>query len=153
MQRITPFLWFNGTAEQAMRHYTSCFANSEVLDVTRAGPDGPVISVSFRLEGQEFIAFNGGPHHEFTEAISLFVSCETQAEVDALWDKLGAGGGQGRCGWLKDRFGVSWQVIPRMLGRLLMDPDPQRAGRVREAMLKMGKIDIAALQRACEGQG
>ena len=151
MKRITPFLWFDGTAEQAMQHYTSVFPNSEVLDVTRAGPNGPVFSTSFRVEGQELIAFNGGPHYTFNEAISLFVSCETQAEVDELWEKLGAGGEPGRCGWLKDRFGVSWQIIPRTLGRLLMDPDPERARRVHEAMMKMGKIDIAALQRACEG--
>ena len=157
MQKITPFLWFNDDAEEAMNHYVSIFSNSKVLSVSRwgeggPGPKGAVMSCTFQLEGQEFMALNGGPHFKFTEAISLFVSCETQAEVDALWEKLIAGGGQpSRCGWLKDRFGLSWQIIPTALGRLMNDPDPQRAGRVAQAMMQMGKIDIAGLQRAYDG--
>lgn len=151
MQKIVPFLWFDGKAEEAMQFYVSIFPNSKVVSVNRAGPDGPVFSVTFRLDGQEFYALNGGPMYSFTPAISLFVNCETQAEVDNLWARLTAGGGEEQpCGWLKDKFGLSWQVIPSALGRMLGDKDPARAQRVMQAMLKMKKIDIAGLQRAYE---
>jgi predicted 3-demethylubiquinone-9 3-methyltransferase (glyoxalase superfamily) len=148
MQKITPFLWFDGQAEEAMNYYVSIFQNSKVLSVNRAGEAGPVISVTFQLDGQEFFALNGGPQFKFTEAVSFFVNCETQAEVDELWDKLSAGGEKSRCGWLKDKYGLSWQVIPSVLGKLLHDPDPEKAQRVMGAMLQMSKIDIAALQQA-----
>lgn len=157
MQKITPFLWFNDDAEEAMNHYVSIFSNSKVLSVSRwgeggPGPKGAVMSCTFQLEGQEFMALNGGPHFKFTEAISLFVSCETQAEVDALWEKLIAGGGQpSRCGWLKDRFGLSWQVYPARLDELTTDPDRERAARATEAMLKQSKIDIAQIEAAADG--
>lgn len=156
MQKITPFLWFNGNAEEAMNFYVSIFRNSRVMRVTRYGPAGPgpngtVMSGTFQLEGQEFHALNGGPQYTFSPAISFFVNCETQAEVDALWDKLGAGGEPGRCGWLTDRFGVSWQIVPSILGTLLQDPDPVRSRRVMEAMLQMNKLDIARLQQARDG--
>jgi predicted 3-demethylubiquinone-9 3-methyltransferase (glyoxalase superfamily) len=151
MQKISPFLWFDGKAEEAANLYTSVFKNSRIVSVSRQG-DGSVMSVTFELEGMEFIALNGGPHFTFTPAISLFVKCETQAEVDALWDKLTADGGEkSRCGWLKDKFGVSWQIIPTALGRMLADKDPARSRRVMAAMLQMDKIDIAALQRAYDG--
>lgn len=151
MQKIVPFLWFDGKAEEAMLFYVSIFPNSKVGSVNRAGPDGPVFSVSFQLDGQDFHALNGGPMYSFTPAISLFVNCETQAEVDNLWTRLTAGGGEEQpCGWLKDKFGLSWQVIPGALGRMLGDKDPARAQRVMQAMLKMKKIDIAGLQRAYE---
>ena len=147
-KKITPFLWFDHQAEDAMRFYASIFKNSEVLEVT-PGPGGQAMSVRFRLEDQEFIALNAGPMYKFTEAFSIFVSCETQAEVDELWTKLIADGGEeSRCGWLKDKYGLSWQIIPTTLGRLLGDPDPVKAGRVMQAMLQMDKIDIAALERA-----
>jgi predicted 3-demethylubiquinone-9 3-methyltransferase (glyoxalase superfamily) len=142
MHRITPFLWFDGNAEEAMNFYVSVFPNAKVLSVSP-------MTVSFELEGQRFYGLNGGPTYRFTEAVSFFVDCETQQEVDTFWSKLTAGGGQpGQCGWLKDRFGLSWQIIPRALGRLLGDPDRAKAGRVMQAMLTMGKIDLAALQRA-----
>ena len=142
MQRITPFLWFDGTAEEAMNFYVSVFPNSKVLSVSP-------MTVSFELEGQRFHGLNGGPQYHFNEAVSFLVDCETQEEVDTYWSKLIAGGGQpGQCGWLKDRFGLSWQIIPRVLGRLLGDQDRARAGRVMQAMLGMSKIDIAGLQRA-----
>ena len=142
MQRITPFLWFDGTAEEAMKFYVSVFPNSKVLSVSP-------MTVSFELEGQRFHGLNGGPRYHFNEAVSFLVDCETQEEVDTYWSKLTAGGGQpGQCGWLKDRFGLSWQIIPRVLGRLLGDQDRARAGRVMQAMLGMSKIDIAGLQRA-----
>jgi predicted 3-demethylubiquinone-9 3-methyltransferase (glyoxalase superfamily) len=150
MPRITPFLWFDGQAEEAMHFYVSVFARSRVLSVT-PGPDGKVMSVSFELEGQPFHALNGGPHYPFTPAISLFVSCETQEEVDALWEKLSEGGSPERCGWLKDRYGLSWQVIPAALGRLIGDPDRARAGRAMNAMLQMSRIDIAELELAAAG--
>jgi predicted 3-demethylubiquinone-9 3-methyltransferase (glyoxalase superfamily) len=137
MQKITPFLWFNGNAEEAMKFYVSIFKNSKILSPT-----------TFRLEGQEILAFNGGPHFAFTPAISLFVNCETQQEVDELWEKLSDGGEKGRCGWLKDKFGLSWQIIPSILGTLLQDKDPQKSARVRDAMLQMGKIDINGLKQA-----
>ena len=149
MNKITPFLWFDTQAEEAMHFYMSIFKNSKVESVQRAGPDGPVFSVQFQLEGQNFMALNAGPQHKFNEAISLFVSCASQAEVDELWAKLTADGGEaGRCGWLKDKYGLSWQIIPTALGELMGDPDPEKAGRVTQAMLKMTKIDIAALKRA-----
>lgn len=142
MHRITPFLWFDGTAEAAMNFYVSVFPDSRVLSVSP-------MTVSFELEGQRFYGLNGGPAFRFTEAVSFFVDCESQEEVDTYWSKLTAGGGQpGQCGWLKDRFGLSWQIIPRTLGRLLGDQDRAKAGRVMQAMLTMGKIDIAGLERA-----
>lgn len=148
MKKITPFLWFNDQAEEAMRSYVSIFPNSKVLEVV-PGPDGKAQSVRFELEGQEFIGLNAGPTFTFTEAISFFVDCRDQAEVDALWAKLSGGGGEeGNCGWVKDRFGLWWQVVPQALGRLMGDPDRVRAKRVVDAMLKMKKIDVAELQRA-----
>jgi predicted 3-demethylubiquinone-9 3-methyltransferase (glyoxalase superfamily) len=153
MQKITPFLWFDDQAEEAMHFYTSIFKNSKVGTVSRypegaPGPAGKVMSATFQLEGQEFMALNGGPLFKFTEAISLFVNCETQEEVDALWAKLSARGKESQCGWLKDKFGLSWQIIPTALGKMLGDPDRERAKRVMQAMLKMKKIDIAGLKRA-----
>ena len=150
MQKITPFLWFDGNAEEAMKFYVSIFKNSKIVS-TMAGPDGKVMTGTFQLEGQQFMALNGGPHFKFTEAISLFVSCETQAEVDELWNKLTAGGAESQCGWLKDKFGLSWQIIPSALGRLLGDKDREKAGRAMQAMLQMKKIDIAKLQQAFDG--
>ncbi len=156
MQKIVTFLWFNDQAEEAANYYISLFKNSKIKSVRRygdagPGPKGTVMSVTFELEGQEFYALNGGPHFQFTPAISLFVNCETQEEVDELWDKLSAGGRKDRCGWLTDKFGLTWQIIPTALGRLMGDPDPQKAGRVMKAMLQMDKIDAAALQKAYEG--
>jgi predicted 3-demethylubiquinone-9 3-methyltransferase (glyoxalase superfamily) len=155
MQKITPFLWFDGKAEEAATFYTSIFKDSEITKVTRHGGAGPgakgtVMSVIFELEGQEFFALNGGPHFTFSPAISFFVNCETQGEVDALWEKLSAGGEKQRCGWLKDKFGVSWQVIPTALGRLLHDQDPAKSQAVMRAMMQMEKIDIAGLEHAYE---
>ncbi len=148
MQKITTFLTFNHQAEEAARFYTSIFKNSSVTGVT-PGPDGSVMSVTFEIDGQEFYALNGGPHFNFSEGISLFVSCEGQAEVDELWGKLTADGGEeSMCGWLKDKFGVSWQIIPTALGRLLGDPNPEKAQRAMQAMLQMRKIDIAVLEQA-----
>lgn len=147
MKKITPFLWFDNQAEDAMNFYVSIFKNSRVLSVS-PGPSGRAMSVTFELDGQEFVAFNAGPQFKFTEAISLFVSCETQAEVDELWGKLTAGGEESRCGWLKDKFGLSWQIIPTALGELMGDPDPEKAGRVMQAMLTMNKIQIAGLRQA-----
>jgi predicted 3-demethylubiquinone-9 3-methyltransferase (glyoxalase superfamily) len=153
-QKITPNLWFDREAEEAASFYVSIFGNSKILDVARygdagPGPSGTAMTVTFQLDGQQFIALNGGPHFEFNEAISLVVDCETQAEVDALWEKLTAGGGApGRCGWLKDRFGLSWQIVPRALRELMQGTDPARARRVMEAMLQMDKLDIAGLERA-----
>src|SRR5262249_809045 len=142
-------LWFDAQAEEAMNHYLGIFKNSKALDVTRSG--GRVMSCRFMLEGQEFIALNGGPHFKFNESISLLVDCATQAEVDGLWDKLVAGGEPSQCGWLKDKYGLSWQIVPSELGKLLADPDPVKAKRVMDVMLKMSKLDIAALKRAREG--
>ena len=148
MKKITPFLWFDTQAEEAMNFYVSVFKNARVLGVT-PGPNGIAQSVNFELEGQEFIGLNAGPQFKFNEAISFLVDCETQAEVDALWNKLTADGGEeSMCGWLKDKYGLSWQIIPSALGRLLSDPDPEKAGRVLQAMLKMNKIDIQELQEA-----
>jgi predicted 3-demethylubiquinone-9 3-methyltransferase (glyoxalase superfamily) len=153
MQKITPFLWFDGKAEDAMNFYVSIFKNSKVVRVTRfgdagPGPKGAVMSVTFQLEGQEFFALNGGPQFQFTPAISLFVNCETQQEVDELWEKLSAGGEKNRCGWLRDNYGLSWQIIPTALGEMLGDRDPAKANRVMKAMLQMDKIDIKGLKQA-----
>jgi predicted 3-demethylubiquinone-9 3-methyltransferase (glyoxalase superfamily) len=155
MQRITPFLWFDGKAEEAMTFYVSVFKNSKVGRVMRygsagPGPKGKVMSVTFQLEGQEFFALNGGPHFTFTPAISFFVNCETQQEVDELWEKLSAGGEKQKCGWLKDKYGLSWQIIPTVLGTLLQDKDAEKANRVMKAMLEMDKIDIERLREAYE---
>jgi len=152
-QKITTFLWFDDNAEQAINHYVSIFKNSKIVSLTRhgeagPGPKGTVLVGTFELEGQQFMALNGGPKFEFTEAILLFVNCETQEEVDALWDKLSAGGRKDRCGWLKDKFGLSWQIIPSVLGEMLQDEDPERANRVMKAMLQMDKIDIQRLRQA-----
>lgn len=148
MKKITPFLWFDTQAEEAMNFYVSVFKNSKVLGVSR-GPDGKVFTVSFELDGQEFIGLNAGPQFMFNEAISMFVNCEDQAEVDKLWTKLTADGGEeSMCGWLKDKYGLSWQIIPKQLGELMGDPDPAKAQRVTQAMLQMKKIDVAGLQRA-----
>jgi predicted 3-demethylubiquinone-9 3-methyltransferase (glyoxalase superfamily) len=151
MQTITPFLWFDGQAEEAMNFYVSVFRNSKVVSVNRAGPGGPVFSVTFQLCGQEFFALNGGPQYTFSPAVSFFVNCETQQEVDELWAMLSAGGAEQPCGWLKDRYGLSWQVVPSVLGRMLQDKDPAKAQRVMQAMLGMTKIDIQGLQRAYDG--
>lgn len=155
MQKITPFLWFNGNAEAAMNFYVSVFKNAKILRVNRFPEEGPmpagtVISGTFQLEGLEFHALNGGPQYSFTPAISLFVNCETQAEVDELWEKLTEGGSESRCGWLVDKFGVSWQVIPSILGSLLQHKNPKKAQAAMQAMLTMGKLDIAALQQAAD---
>ena len=150
MQKIVPFLWFNGNAEEAMNFYVSIFKNSKVGNVTRMGD--MVISCTFVLDGVNFYALNGGPMYQFTEAISLFVNCVTQEEVDDLWNKLIAdGGAESRCGWLKDKFGLSWQIIPDALGKYLGDKDPAKAQRVMQAMMKMNKIIIVDLQKAYEG--
>jgi predicted 3-demethylubiquinone-9 3-methyltransferase (glyoxalase superfamily) len=155
MQKITPFLWFDTQAEEAMLFYTSIFKHARPGTIRRygeagPGPAGSVMSCSFELEGQTFHALNGGPHFQFTPAISFFVNCETQAEVDALWAQLGDGGQPNRCGWLTDKFGVSWQIVPTVLGEMLQDKDPERARRVMQAMLQMQKLDIAQLKAAYE---
>ena len=156
MQKITPFLWFDHQAEEAANFYISVFKNSKILSVSRYGegaprPAGTAMIVNFQIDGQDFMALNGGPEFKFTEAVSLFVNCETQEEVDTYWEKLSAGGEKGQCGWLKDRYGLSWQIVPTALGELMSDPDPEKSRRVMEAMLKMSKIDINALKRAYEG--
>lgn len=151
IQKIRPFLWFNDQAEAAAEFYVSIFDNSRITK-KMPGPGGTVSGVEFELEGQQLIAFNGGPHHKLTEAFSLFVHCETQEEVDRYWNALLAGGGSpSRCGWLMDRFGLSWQIIPEALMRLMSDKDPAKAGRAVQAMLGMVKIDIAGLERAHAG--
>jgi len=155
MQKITPFLWFEDSAEEAVNLYVSIFKNSKINSVSRYGDAGPgepakVMTINFELEGLTLTALNGGPEYKFTEAISLFVNCATQAEVDELWEKLSEGGEKGPCGWLKDKFGLSWQIIPATLMELMQDPDPEKSRRVTEAMLKMSKIDVAALWRAYE---
>jgi predicted 3-demethylubiquinone-9 3-methyltransferase (glyoxalase superfamily) len=150
MLSITPFLWFDTQAEEAMKFYTSIFPRSKVISVQRAGD--AVMSVTWELEGQRFMGLNAGPHFTFNEAVSFFVACETQQEVDELWDKLLAHGGKPtQCGWLKDQFGLSWQIIPNALPKLLGDPDREKAGRAMQAMMKMVKIDGPALQRAFDG--
>ena len=153
MQKITPFLWFDGKAEEAMNFYTSIFKKSKLVSLTRygetgPGPKGTVMSAIFNLEGQEFMVLNGGPLFKFSPAISFFVNCRTQEEVDELWERLSVGGEKQMCGWLKDKFGVSWQIIPTILGELLQDKDSEKAERVMKTMLQMGKIDIAGLKRA-----
>ena len=150
MKKITPFLWFDTEAEEAMNFYVSIFPNSRVLSVT-PGPNGKASSVNFELEGQEFIGLNAGPQFKFNEAVSFFVNCNTQEEVDELWEKLTVDGGEeSRCGWLKDKYGLSWQIIPTALGELLGAPDREKAGRVMQAMLEMNKIDIQGLKQAYE---
>jgi predicted 3-demethylubiquinone-9 3-methyltransferase (glyoxalase superfamily) len=153
MQKIVPFLWFDGQAEEAMNFYVSIFKNAKLGSVTRygdagPGPKGQVMSASFQLEGQDFYALNGGPQFSFTPAISLFVNCTTQAEVDELWEKLSKGGQTQPCGWLTDKYGVSWQIIPTVLGEMLADKDPKKSQAVVQAMLQMSRIDVAALRRA-----
>lgn len=150
MQKITPFLWFNGNAEEAMNFYTSVFENSKIVRINRIGENKSIVlGGSFEIEGQQFHVLNGGPQFSFTPAISLFVNCETQEEIDEMWEKLTADGGEGgRCGWLKDKFGLSWQIIPPVLGELLNNPDPEKSKRVMNAMLQMNKIDIEALKQA-----
>ncbi|HYJ16144.1 MAG TPA: VOC family protein [Candidatus Limnocylindria bacterium] len=157
MQKITPCLWFDNNAEEAVNHYLSIFKNSKINKVLRCGdagpgPKGSVLTIAFQLEGQDFIALNGGPIFKFNEAISLSVDCKSQIEVDDLWEKLSAGGQESRCGWLKDKFGLSWQVVPSILVEMLQDPDPEKAKRVMAAMMKMGKIDIAQLKQAYDRQ-
>jgi predicted 3-demethylubiquinone-9 3-methyltransferase (glyoxalase superfamily) len=152
-QKISPFLWFDGKAEEAANFYISIFKNSKIVSVVRSGEAGPgpqnsVIYVTFQLEGQQFMALNGGPLFTFSPAISFFVNCQTQEEVDELWDKLSAGGEIQRCGWLKDKFGVSWQIIPSTLGQMLYDKDPVKSKRVMQAMLQMEKLDIKRLKQA-----
>lgn len=157
MQKITPFLWFNDNAEEAMKLYTSIFKNSKVGKVARygdagPGPKGTVMTASFSLDGQEFLALNGGPKFKFTEAVSFVVNCETQKEIDEFWEKLSAGGQESECGWLKDKFGLSWQIVPTVLGTLMSDPDRTKSQRVMSALLKMKRLDIATLQRAYDGK-
>jgi len=156
MQKITPFLWFDGKAEEAVNFYVSIFKNSKVGSITRygdagPGPKGTVMIATFQLEGQDFIALNGGPQYSFTPAISLFVDCKTQEEVDDLWNKLSEGGKTDRCGWLRDKYGLSWQIVPSTLRELMADKDPEKSERVWTAMLQMDKIDIKALQQAYHG--
>jgi predicted 3-demethylubiquinone-9 3-methyltransferase (glyoxalase superfamily) len=151
MQSISPFLWFDDQAEEAATFYTSLFPNSGIRKVVRQG-EGSVLTVDFDLNGQQFVALNGGPRYTFSEAVSFVVSCETQDEVDRYWDRLSQGGETQPCGWLKDRFGLSWQVVPTVLGELLGDPDPEKSQRVMAAMLKMSKIEIEPLRRAYEGK-
>ncbi len=158
MQKITPFLWFYDNAQEAANFYTSIFKNSKIGSVSRygeagPGPKGSVMSVTFQLEGQEFIALNGGPHFKFSPAISFLVDCRTQEEVDQLWEKLSAGGEKQRCGWLKDKYGLSWQIIPTALGEMLNDKDAGKSARVMKAMLQMDKIDIKKLKQSYEARG
>ncbi|PZO37194.1 MAG: hypothetical protein DCF19_19525 [Pseudanabaena frigida] len=153
MQKITPFLWFDGQAEEAMNFYTSIFKNSKIVSVMHYGEAGPgakgtVMSATFEIQGQEFIVLNGGPHFKFSPAISFFVNCETQEEVDELWEKLSEGGKTNRCGWLDDKFGVSWQIVPTALGVMLQDKDAEKSKKVMAAMLQMDKLDIETLRRA-----
>jgi predicted 3-demethylubiquinone-9 3-methyltransferase (glyoxalase superfamily) len=155
MQKITPFLWFDDKAEEAMNFYVSIFKNSKIGRISRygdagPGPKGTVMSATFHLEGQEFFALNGGPQFKFTPAISFFVDCKTQEEVDELWEKLSAGGRKDKCGWLTDKYGLSWQIIPSALGEMLQDKDPEKSKRVMRTMLQMTKIDIAGLKQAYE---
>ena len=157
MQKITPFLWFDNNAEEASNFYVSVFKDSKILRVSRysdagPGPKGSVMVAAFEIQGQKFIALNGGPHFKFTEAISFVVNCENQEEVDYFWTKLSEGGEKSQCGWLKDKFGLSWQITPIILGELLADKDPEKAKRVMNAMLQMKKIEIEPLRRAYEGK-
>jgi len=161
MQKITPFLWFDDKAEEAANLYVSIFKNSKINNITRYGdegsavagrPKGSVMTVDFTLDGQEFVALNGGPHFKFTEAVSFVVNCETQEEVDKFWEKLSEDGEKSQCGWLKDKYGLSWQVVPTVLGGLFQNKDPKRSERVMKAMLQMSKLDIAVLKQAYEQQ-
>jgi predicted 3-demethylubiquinone-9 3-methyltransferase (glyoxalase superfamily) len=156
MQKITPFLWFDNQAEEAAKFYTSIFSNSKIVGGARYGEEGPgpqgtVMTVAFELDGQPFVALNGGPLFKFTEAISFVVNCETQEEIDRFWDRLSAGGEVQQCGWLKDKYGVSWQIVPTVLGQFLQDKDPEKSKRVMQAMLQMIKLDIKALRQAYAG--
>lgn len=156
MQKITPFLWYNDQAEEAAKLYTSLFKNSSIGKISRyppgiPGQEGKVMTVEFKLDGQDFIAMNGGPHFTFTPAVSMFIKCENQSEVDRLWDALTEGGTEDRCGWLKDKFGLSWQVVPDGLQELLQDKDPGRAQRAVTAMMQMQKLDIGVLEEAAAG--
>jgi predicted 3-demethylubiquinone-9 3-methyltransferase (glyoxalase superfamily) len=161
MQKITPFLWFNDQAEEAVKFYVSIFGKSKIMDVTRYGeaaakasgrPKGSVMTVKFQLEGREFMALNGGPHFKFTEAISLVVSCRTQKELDKFWKKLSTGGEEGRCGWLKDKFGLSWQIVPADLDEVLNDKDARKTERVMASVLQMDKLDMKTLRKALAGK-
>lgn len=161
MQKITPFLWFDNQAEEAANYYVSIFKNSKIVSTTRYGeegaqvsgrPKGTVMTVAFQLDGQELTALNGGPIFKFTEAISLVVNCKTQEEVDEYWEKLSAGGEKSQCGWLKDKYGLSWQIVPTALPEMLSDPDPKKSERVMHAMLQMNKLDINRLKEAYEQQ-
>jgi len=155
MQKITPYLWYDNQAEEAVNYYTALFKNSRILSVSRygdagPGPAGSVMTIAFQLDGQEFVALNGGPQYKFTEAISLFVNCETQEVVDRLWEKLSDGGEEGPCGWLKDRYGLSWQIIPAGLVEMLSSPDAEKSQRAMQAMFTMKKIDLAKIRQAFE---
>lgn len=151
MKKITPFLWFDTQAEEAMNFYVSVFKNSKAGEISR-GPDGKAFTVNFQLDGQEFMGLNAGPNFKFNEAISMFVNCEDQVEVDEYWNKLIADGGEeSMCGWLKDKYGLSWQIVPKQLGELMGDPDPEKSKRVMDAMLKMQRIIVADLQKAYDG--
>ena len=157
MQKISPFLWFDGKAEEAAKFYTSVFPNSKIGDILRNGPDGPgpqgsVLTVAFELDGQKFTALNGGPHYQFSPATSFVVNCETQDEVDYYWEKLSAGGKTMQCGWLDDKYGVTWQVVPAILVKMLQDKDAEKAHRVMQTMMQMVKLDIKPLQRAYDGK-
>jgi predicted 3-demethylubiquinone-9 3-methyltransferase (glyoxalase superfamily) len=156
VQKITPFLWLDNQAEEAAKFYTSIFKNSKIGTVTRYGegahgPQGQVMTVTFELDGQEFITLNGGPEFAFTPAISFYVHCQTQAEVDHFWERLSEGGEKSQCGWLTDKYGVSWQIVPTVLGEMLSDPDAEKAARVTKVMLQMGKLEIGRLRQAYEG--
>ena len=153
MQKISPFLWFDNQAEEAAHFYTSIFKDASIGNISRygaggPGPEGAVMVISFKLAGQEFTALNGGPQFKFTEAISLMVSCETQEEIDYYWEQLSAGGKESQCGWLKDKYGLSWQIIPANMGKLMSNKDPEKAARTMQAMMQMSKLDIAALEQA-----
>jgi len=156
MQKITPFLWFDGQAEEAANFYVSIFKNSKIVSLARygkagPGPEGGVMTAEFQIDGQKFMALNGGPLFKFTEAVSFVINCETQQEVDEYWEKLSAGGEESMCGWLKDKYGLSWQVVPTILGQLMRDKDAEKSKRVTQAMLQMVKIDIEGLKRAYQG--
>ena len=158
MQKITPFLWFDTQAEEAMNFYISIFPNSKVLQVTHYGDTGPgskgtVMTTKFQLNGQDFVALNGGPHFKFTEAVSFVVNCETQGEIDEYWEKLSAGGEKSRCGWLKDKYGLSWQIVPTALAEMVQDKDAAKADRVMKALMQMDKLEIKRLKEAYDGKG
>jgi predicted 3-demethylubiquinone-9 3-methyltransferase (glyoxalase superfamily) len=157
MFNITPFLWFDGNAEEAAQFYVSTFPNSQIDEIVRRGdagpgPEGSVLTVTFTLDGRPFVALNGGPHYQLTPAVSFFIYCETQDEIDNLWEKLGEGGTPLQCGWITDRFGLTWQVTPKVLLKMLADPDQEKADRVMKAMMQMVKLDIATLKRAYDQQ-